>query len=345
MRISRNYVWLTLVFSVFLVSPSKAQSVLIHEVPTGVSELLQAISVVNPEVIWVSGHRGTYGKSLDGGETWQFGVVPGAERLEFRDVQAFSDEVALLMSAGKGEKSQLWRTNDGGETWARVFLMDHLEGFLDCMDFWDEYSGIVYGDSFNGETYLLQTRDGGNTWSRIQADKLPVPGEKEGSFAASGTCVCAYGDGNVMIGVSSDAAKVHLGAQYGEEWSTIESPMPFGEGKGIASVVKADAGFFVFGGDLGSRDDVQDAAYYYDQVDKNWLRLKSPDFKGAVYGAAVLGQSIIKVGPGGLAFSSDRNKAFHLIDQRTFWAVAFVSADLAVAVGPAGRLVMIEIQN
>ena len=42
------------------------------------------------EVVWASGRNGTFTVTTDGGETWNAGVVPGAEALQFRDVQAFS---------------------------------------------------------------------------------------------------------------------------------------------------------------------------------------------------------------------------------------------------------------
>src|SRR5262245_33119329 len=49
---------------------------------------------VNPQVVWASGRNGTFTVTIDGGETWNAGVVPGAEALQFRDVQAFSASVA-----------------------------------------------------------------------------------------------------------------------------------------------------------------------------------------------------------------------------------------------------------
>jgi len=49
---------------------------------------------VDSQVVWASGVGGTYVLTTDGGEHWQAHVVPGAENLEFRDVQAFSSQVA-----------------------------------------------------------------------------------------------------------------------------------------------------------------------------------------------------------------------------------------------------------
>ena len=53
---------------------------------------LIAVSPVDSRVVWASGRGGTFVRTTDGGKTWTSGVVPGAEALEFRDVQGFSDK-------------------------------------------------------------------------------------------------------------------------------------------------------------------------------------------------------------------------------------------------------------
>src|SRR5882672_2771991 len=85
---------------------------------SGTTALLQAVSVVNDKVVWVSGHAGTWARTTDGGTTWTPGTVPGADTLQFRDVQAFSADEAFLMAAGPGELSRVYHTSDGGKHWA-----------------------------------------------------------------------------------------------------------------------------------------------------------------------------------------------------------------------------------
>ena len=55
---------------------------------SGTTALLQAVSPVDARVVWVSGHDGTYARTLDGGETWSAAVMAGEEVLQFRDVEA-----------------------------------------------------------------------------------------------------------------------------------------------------------------------------------------------------------------------------------------------------------------
>src|SRR5215467_16165707 len=84
---------------------SAQEQPLIHQ-PTitpqdsGTTNGLISVWPVNPQVVWACGRSGTFTVTTDGGETWNASVVPGAEDLEFRDVQAFSANVAYLMSVG-----------------------------------------------------------------------------------------------------------------------------------------------------------------------------------------------------------------------------------------------------
>ena len=53
-------------------------------------------------------------RTVDGGRTWQLLPVPGAEKLDFRDVDAMSDRVAHVLSIGAGAASRIYTTTDGG---------------------------------------------------------------------------------------------------------------------------------------------------------------------------------------------------------------------------------------
>ena len=85
---------------------------------SGTTNGLIAVSPVNRQVVWASGRNGTFTVTTDGGETWNAGVVPGAEALQFRDVQGFSARVAYLMSIGEHPTDfRVYKTLDGGAKW------------------------------------------------------------------------------------------------------------------------------------------------------------------------------------------------------------------------------------
>jgi len=81
-------------------SPTRLHQPTLTAQNSGTANGLIAVWPVNPRVVWACGRAGTFTVTTDGGQTWRAGVVPGAEALQFRDVQAFSANVAYLMSIG-----------------------------------------------------------------------------------------------------------------------------------------------------------------------------------------------------------------------------------------------------
>src|SRR5215470_16135523 len=110
----------------------------------------RGLCVVSAKCAWVSGTRGTFARTIDGGKTWSVGTVPGAEKLDFRDVEAFGEMTAYLLSAGPGDASRIYKTIDGGKAWALQFQNADPAGFLDAIAFWDEQHGMALGDPIQG---------------------------------------------------------------------------------------------------------------------------------------------------------------------------------------------------
>src|SRR5438128_1649897 len=77
----------------------------------------RGLSVVNEKIIWASGTGGTVIRTIDGGETWKIIIVPGAETMDFRDIEAFDANTAYILSIGNGESSRIYKTTDGGASW------------------------------------------------------------------------------------------------------------------------------------------------------------------------------------------------------------------------------------
>src|SRR5207249_2350813 len=81
---------------------------------SGTDASLRGLGAVNERVVWASGASGTWLKTTDGGATWKSGKVPGAERLDFRDLHTVDARTVYLMSIGAGEQSRIYKTADGG---------------------------------------------------------------------------------------------------------------------------------------------------------------------------------------------------------------------------------------
>jgi photosystem II stability/assembly factor-like uncharacterized protein len=169
---------------------------------SGTTSRLQAVSPVDSQVVWASGVDGTWALTTDGGEHWVSHQVPGAETLEFRDVQGVSDKVAYLLASGVGTDSRIYKTEDGGATWTLQAQNQDPNGFWDCLAFWTPTQGLTMADASNGRFPVLRTLDG-ETWTDI-GDNLPppLPGG-EFAFAASGTCVATVGKKWAWIGTGN----------------------------------------------------------------------------------------------------------------------------------------------
>src|SRR3954453_576941 len=119
-------------------------------------ESLRGVSAVSRQVAWASGTHGTYLRTADGGRTWTPAQVPDAASLDFRGVVAFSADEAFLMSAGAGELSRIYHTNDAGRHWKLQFTNANPKGFFDSIAFWDARHGVVLGDPVPDETGKLK---------------------------------------------------------------------------------------------------------------------------------------------------------------------------------------------
>src|SRR5664279_4418679 len=108
---------------------------------TGTKTSIRGLSVVDDKTIWVSGSNGMIGKSIDSGATWKWIQVKGFEKTDFRDIEAFDENIAVIM--GVDAPAYILRTIDGGQTWKMVYENKTKGMFLDAMEFWNDQSGCL----------------------------------------------------------------------------------------------------------------------------------------------------------------------------------------------------------
>ena len=123
---------------------------------------LRGISAVSDKVAWASGAKGTVLRTTDGGKKWLQMEIVGADNLDFRDIQAFDQNTAYVLSIGPGDDSRIYKTADGGRIWQRQFTNRDPKAFYDCFAFWDSTHGIAMSDSVDGKFPLIATSDGVN---------------------------------------------------------------------------------------------------------------------------------------------------------------------------------------
>ncbi|MBO0721652.1 MAG: hypothetical protein J2P41_12565, partial [Blastocatellia bacterium] len=202
---------------------------------------LRGISAVSDKVAWASGANGTCLRTIDGGATWQAATVPGADSLDFRDVEAFDADNAYLLSIGDGEKSRIYKTIDGGRNWKLQFTNTNPKAFFDALAFWDANHGLAFSDPVDGHFLVITTEDGGSTWNEVPAENIPAALPGEGAFAASGTCITVQGRNNVWIATGGGAARVFRSTDAGKSWQVAATPIAGGQpSAGIFSIAFKD---------------------------------------------------------------------------------------------------------
>ena len=298
---------------------------------SGTTASLRGIAAVNDKVAWASGTGGTYLLTVDGGATWTSAQVPGAEELDFRDVHALDARTAWLLSAGPGDKSRIYRTADGGQSWKLQFTNPDAAGFLDAIAFWDAKRGIVIGDPVAGHFAMFVTVDGGETWRRTPS---PAAFPNEGAFAASGTCLIVSGRRDAWF--ATGGARVFHSTDGGASWTAAQTPIRHDSGSaGIFSVAFRDAKRGVaVGGDYNNpTDNVHNVAITSDGG-RTWTE---PGERPAGYRSAVAYvpslRTWIAVGTSGSDLSRDGGETWKPLDSTAYNAIGF-----PWVVGPKGAI-------
>ncbi|HKD92694.1 MAG TPA: hypothetical protein VKB56_12340 [Terriglobales bacterium] len=312
---------------------------------------LRGVSVVSKSVAWASGAGGTVLRTISGGETWVARTVPGAEQLDFRDVEAFDERNAVLLAIGPGEKSRIYKTTDGGQHWRLLTKNDDPHAFWDCMAWWDTKHGIVVGDPVNGNFQVMVTTNGGESW--IQGDAPATPGE--GAFAASGTCVAVEGQYRESRRASSwevqarawfasggSDARVFSSTDAGATWNIANTPIPSGPAsRGIFSIAfwnSSDG--VVVGGDYREPALLVGNVALTRNGGRSWAAAEgvSPrGFRSAVaYDRA--SKLLVTVGTSGSDYSNDGGNSWQALDGGIYNALSFAPDGSGWAVGPKGRI-------
>jgi len=300
----------------------------------------RGLCVVSAKVAWVSGTKGTYGRTIDAGKTWAVGKVPDADKLDFRDVEAFGEEKAYLLSAGPGEGSRIYKTSDGGKNWSLQFKNPDPNAFFDAIAFWDEKNGLAVSDPVKGRFPLLVTNDGGANWKLLPEKNLPEALPNEGAFAASGTCLVTYGKSDVWFCTGgAKTARVFHSSDRGQNWTVSDTPILAGiESAGIFSIAFRDRNHGVIvGGDYRKPKDATGVtAAITRDGGKSWILVeKALPFRSGVAWAK---DRWIAVGTSGSHVSLDDGATWKPLDKENYNSVGFTRAGEGWAVGPKGRV-------
>jgi len=352
-------------FSTFTIAQNSSvqQPKLTHQM-SGTTQLLIAVSPVNSQVVWAAGTGGTYVVTTDGGNTWKSGVVPGAEQLQFRDVQGVSANVAYLMSIGNNTTDfRIYKTADGGATWNMQFENQTVSAFYDCFAFWEPNRGIAHSDSVNGVFPDIRTFSG-QKWHSISGN-IPPALTGEASFSSSGTCITTQGDSNAWITTGgATTSRILATTDSGNTWNAYDTPLISNASAGGLSVAFRDAMHgIVGGGDLSVNYRIQAATS--SDGGQTWTLTKKPPIGGTIFCLAyangmtlnseasmdhdydrtvvITSEDAPNFTSGAAAWTPDEGQTWYRISGASgYWAVAFANPHNGWFVGNNGQILKIS---
>lgn len=294
---------------IMIISSTTAQKV--ELLTSGTRSSFRGLSVVDDNIVWVSGSNGTVGRSINGGKTWQWVTVPGYEKREFRDIEAFDEKTAVVIAIA--EPANILKTTDGGKTWKQVYNNDKKGMFLDAMDFLDDRIGMVIGDPVAGHLFFAVTPDQGNTWREMNTRYDAVPDSGEACFASSGTNIRLLPPHKVVFITGGKRSRIS------NMDDLIDLPIIQGrESTGANSVAVQDEHYVVVGGDFAHDTAREKNCVLSSDGGKTWSAPTTPPHGYRSCVEYIGRDRLITCGTSGVDISTDGGMSWQLIDAGSF---------------------------
>jgi len=255
------------------------QSVRFEPLPVDTKASFRGLFAVNDSIVWAAGSEGTVIRTTDGGKNWDILPVPDADSVEFRDIHAFSDQKAYILTAG--QPARIYATTDGGASWVKQYENKNPQAFFDGFDFWNENQGIAMSDPVDGKILIIYTKNG-KDWQAVNSSQALIARPNEGSYAASGTTVVVGKNGVARIAVSgTEGSRILYTEDYGNTWESMLNPVHSGlEYAGIYSMAFRDSLGFAVGGSFAYPDSTKNNAAISHNGGKSWELLDPPRATG-----------------------------------------------------------------
>lgn len=334
----------------FTISVLAQKDLSVEILTSGTNTSLRGMSIPSDNVIWVSGSNGTVGKSVDAGKTWRWITVPGFEKKDFRDIEAFDSSTAIAMAVDN--PAYIVKTTDGGITWKKVFERAMEGMFLDAMDFKNEKEGICIGDPLNltiGRKlfYVIRTHDGGDTWTEVPMYQMPPAQNGESIFSASGTNISFLDHPDFEYAFISGGfySTLYLIGREGKKSKSATIPLLGGKETTGAFSFATDGQkrFYCIGGDYKVPRDYFDNFYYSTDAGERWGSPSvGPPFGYRSCISLIEDKTLVACGPTGVDFAKNGQKEWKRATTEGF-NVCMVSKNMQVFLagekGKIGKLV------
>lgn len=328
-NIKTIFIFLLLLFCKNIFSQS------IQILQSGTKTSVRGLSVVTNKIIWASGSNGTIAKSTDGGNSWQWRVVKDFEKRDFRDIEAFDSNIAIIMAVA--EPAIILKTKDGGNTWYKVFEDSTKGMFLDAMSFAEDKYGIVMGDPIKNKFFIASTENQGEAWKIIS--DAPRSFEGEAFFASSGTNIFIKRDDNNKLigGFASGGMRSRF---FTDKENFIIPMIQEKESTGANSVaINNNNEMIIVGGDFANDKDTAGNCALSNDFGKTFFKPQTPPHGYRSCVIYINKKQLVTCGTSGIDISNDGGLNWKLISTESFHVVQKAKKGNAVFLaGNNGRI-------
>lgn len=299
----------------------------------------RGLSVPSDEIVWVSG-QGMVLRSVNGGQRFDSLPVKGYEKTEFRDIEAFDANKAVIL--GIGRPGVILQTRDGGKNWQKIYE-DTAEGvFLDAMTFNNKGRGLAVGDPIHGHGYFV-----GIDANRGFAMKINLDirfNEGEAFFAASGTNVQFTKPTKNKLDKVVFVTGGKSSRFYDEEW--INLPMMQGkESTGANSIdIWNKRNMVVVGGDYKNDTETGGNCAYSTNKGLTWHQSSHPPHGYRSCVTYLSENELVACGTSGIDYSNDGGKSWQLISKESYHVVQKSNTgDAVFLAGTKGKIARLRL--
>ena len=324
--------------------------------PSPTTADLRGIQAVSHEIAWASGTNGTVLRTIDAGTHWTLcPTPPGAEHLDFRGIQAFDAQTAIVMSSGLGPLSRLYKTTDACATWTLLFTNPDPQGSWAAIAFEERKYGLLLGEPVVNKFIIFTTADEGKTWNRRPWNGLEANPQSDSAFAVSNSSLITWTfltHNFFVTGGQNGASFVEChgelkdNADLAKTGCNRTSPIPLGARSptsGAFSLAETERAFIAVGGDYQRPNNHANTAAYSLDAGGNWQPAQTPPhgFRSSVAYSPDQ-KTWITVGPNGTDISTDDGRNWRALkpspgeapDSDRNWN----ALSLPYVVGPHGRI-------
>src|SRR5580693_2616054 len=196
----------------------------------------------------------TYGtgvfKSIDGGKTWQNVGLKDSRQIGALIVDPRNDNVVLVAALGHAfgpnPERGIFRTTDGGKTWAKVLSKDENTGGIDVVfdphnpnivfaSLWQARRQPWFFSSGGAGSGLYRSEDNGVTWKHLEGNGLP-----EGMLGRIGVSVSGADPNRIYAIIEAKEGGIYRSDDAGQKWTRVNDDGRFRQRAWYFSKIYAD---------------------------------------------------------------------------------------------------------